>query len=177
MVLEPIFEVDFSRNSFGFRPGRCTKDAVAYIGLRLTKPPSYGWVIEGDIQSFFDTIDHQKMMRLLERRIKDRKVLALIGKFLKAGVMEQGKIRNTMMGTPQGGVLSPIFANVYLHELDRYMEQLTDLSKGSKVWRKKKGRGNFLYCRYCDDFVLLCDGTKENAEAMRQELSEFLLQS
>ena len=78
------------------------------------------------------------------------------------------------MGTPQGGVLSPLLSNVYLHELDRYMEQLTDLSKDAKAWRKKKGRGNFLYCRYCDDFVLLCDGTKEQAEAMRQELSEFL---
>ena len=174
MVLEPIFEVDFSRNSYGFRPNRCTKDAVAYIGLRLINPPSYGWVIEGDIQSFFDTIDHQKMRRLLERRIRDRKLLTLIGKFLKAGVMEQGKIRNTTLGTPQGGIISPLLANIYLHELDRYMEQLTDLSEYAKAYRKKKGHGNFLYCRYADDFVVLCDGTKGHAEAMRQELSEFL---
>jgi RNA-directed DNA polymerase len=113
MILEPIFEVDFSRNSYGFRPNRCTKDAVAYIVGRVTRPTSYGWVIEGDIQSFFDTIDHRKLMRLLERRIKDKKVLSLIGRFLKAGVMEQGKTRNTMLGTPQGGIISPLLANIY----------------------------------------------------------------
>lgn len=153
MILEPIFEVDFSRNSYGFRPNRCTKDAVVYLATRLTKPPSYGWIIEGDIQSFFDTIDHPKLMRLVERRIKDKKVLSLIWKFLRAGVMEQGKLRNTWLGTPQGGVISPLLANIYLHELDRYMEQLTDLTPNERVRRKKKGLANFLYVRYADDFV------------------------
>jgi RNA-directed DNA polymerase len=151
MILEPIYEVDFSRNSYGFRPNRCTKDAVAYIGMRLTKPPFYGWVIEGDIQSFFDTIDHPKMMELLERRIKDRRVLSIIRKFLKAGIMEQGKIRNTALGTPQGGIISPLLANIYLHELDRYMEHLTDLPQHRKQMRKRKGLANFLYVRYADD--------------------------
>jgi RNA-directed DNA polymerase len=174
MILEPIFEVDFSRNSYGFRPNRCTKDAVAYIGMRLTNPHTYGWVIEGDIQAFFDTIDHPKMRRLVERRIKDKRLVSIIWKFLKAGVMEQGNVRNTPLGTPQGGIISPLLANIYLHELDRYMEQMTDLPHYWKLQRKKQGLANFLYVRYADDFVVLCNGTKEQAEEMRQELQEFL---
>jgi group II intron reverse transcriptase/maturase len=115
MILEPIFESDFSRNSYGFRPNRCTKDAVAYLGLRLTGSLSYGWIIEGDIQSFFDTIDHHKLMGLLKRRIEDKKLLALIWKFLRAGVLEQGNVRNTLLGTPQGGITTPptILLNVF----------------------------------------------------------------
>jgi RNA-directed DNA polymerase len=100
MILEPIFEVDFSRNSYGFRPNRCAKDAVAYLGLRLTNPRTYGWAIEGDIQAFFDNIDHPKLMRLLERRIEDKRILSLVWKFLRAGVMEQGNRRHTALGTP-----------------------------------------------------------------------------
>src|ERR671925_1915175 len=81
MALEPIWEADFSRHSYGFRPCRSTKDAVAYIGARLTgRKGGYGWIIEGDIQSFFDTINHKKLMQLLRRRIKDKKVLSLIWK-------------------------------------------------------------------------------------------------
>jgi len=114
MILEPIFEADFSRNSYGFRPNRCTKDAVKYIALRLTNPLTYGWIVEGDIQSFFDTIDHPKLMKLLGRRIKDKRILTLIWKFLHAGVMERGNLRNTMLGTPQGGIISPLLANIYL---------------------------------------------------------------
>jgi group II intron reverse transcriptase/maturase len=174
MILEPIFEVDFSRNSYGFRPNRCTKDAIAYIGLRLTKPETYGWVIEGDITAFFDTIDHQKLMRLLGKRIRDKRVLSLIWKFLRAGILEQGNLRMSIIGTPQGGIISPLLANLYLHELDRYMERYTDLSTDKKKWRKKRGLANFLYVRYADDFVVLCDGTREQAEGMKGELAEFL---
>jgi group II intron reverse transcriptase/maturase len=174
MILEPIFEVDFSRNSYGFRPNRCTKDAVTYLANRLTNPKTYGWAIEGDIKSFFDMINHQRLMRLLERRIKDKRILALIWKYLRAGVMEQGKQRVTTLGTSQGGILSPLLANIYLHELDRYMERYTDLSKWRKGERQRKGLANFLYARYADDFVVLCNGTKGQAEEMRQELFEFL---
>jgi RNA-directed DNA polymerase len=109
MVLEPIWEADFSRHSYSFRPDRSTKDAVAYIGARLTSRNStaYGWVVEGDIQSFFDTIDHRQLMQLLRRRIKDRKVLSLIWKFLRAGIMEEGTFRHSLQGTPQGGIRTP----------------------------------------------------------------------
>jgi RNA-directed DNA polymerase len=107
MILEPIWEADFSRHSYGFRPDRSTKDAVAYIGARLagTSNQRYGWIIEGDIQSFFDTIDHRQLMQRLRRRIKDTKILSLIWKFLRAGIMEQGDFRHSLLGTPQGGIV------------------------------------------------------------------------
>jgi RNA-directed DNA polymerase len=176
MVLEPIWEADFSRHSYGFRPNRSTKDAVAYIGARLTTRNStgYGWIVEGDIQSFFDTIDHHKLMQLVKKRIKDRKVLSLIWEFLRAGVMEEGTLRHSLLGTPQGGIISPLLANIYLHELDQYMERHTEIREWERGKRKRQGRANFLYVRYADDFVALCDGTREQAEALRQELYEFL---
>jgi group II intron reverse transcriptase/maturase len=173
MALEPIYEADFSKHSYGFRPNRCTMDAVTYIGKRLvTNQHTYGWVIEGDITSFFDTLNQKKLMQLLRKRIKDQKMLDLIWKFLRAGVMERGKVRHTVVGTPQGGIASPLLANIYLHELDIYVEQYTNRSR--KSYWKRKGYANFLYVRYCDDFVVLCDGNKQQAEAMKQELTTFL---
>jgi RNA-directed DNA polymerase len=176
MILEPIWEGDFSRHSYGFRPSRCTMDAVGYICLRLTGPSSqrYGWGIEGDIQSFFDSIDHQKLMALLRKRMKDQKILTLIWGFLRAGVMEQGNLRHSVLGTPQGGIVSPLLANIYLHELDRYRERYTELPSHRRQARRRQGLANFLYVRYADDFVVLCDGTKVQAMEMRQELHQFL---
>jgi RNA-directed DNA polymerase len=174
MILEPIYEADFSRHSYGFRPNRCTMDAVGYIGLRLTNPPHYGWVIEGDIKSYFDTIDHKNLMEILNKRVKDEKILYLIKRFLRAGVLEGQEFFPSRVGTPQGGILSPLLANIYLDVLDKYMEQYTELSDNVKSVRKKKGLGNFLYARYADDFVVLCNGSKERAEAMKKELSDFL---
>lgn len=114
MILEPIFEADFSRHSYGFRPNRCTKDAVGYLGLRLTgSGQSYQWVIEGDIHAYFDTINHRILMRLVQRRIKDRKLLDLLWRFLRAGVLEQQQYRETLLGTPQGGIVSPLLSNIY----------------------------------------------------------------
>jgi RNA-directed DNA polymerase len=176
MVLEPIWEADFSRHSYGFRPNRSTKDAVAYLGARLTsgKSMAYGWVVEGDIQSFFDTINHQKLMRLVQRKVRDKRILSLLWKFLRAEIMEQGNLRHSILGTPQGGIVSPLLANIYLHELDRYMERYTEITRLDRRRRKGRGLANFLYVRYADDFVVLCDGMKEQAETMRQELYEFL---
>ncbi len=153
MVLEPIWEADFSRHSYGFRHDRSTKDAVAYIGGRLVsrKSTAYGWVVEGDIQSFFDTIDHRKLMQLLRHRLKDKKVLSLIWKFLRAGIMEEGTFRHSLLGTPQGGIVSPLLANIYLHELDRHMERYTELPEWKRQKRKRQGLANFLYVRYADD--------------------------
>jgi RNA-directed DNA polymerase len=176
MVLEPIWEADFSRNSYGFRPNRSTWGAGAYIGARLTsgKSTGYGWVIEGDIQSFFDTIDHYKLMQLVRKRIKDEKLLDLIWHFLRAGIMEQGRFRHSLLGTPQGGLRSPLLANIYLHELDQYMERYTELPQRERQRRRYWRLANFLYVRYADDWVVLCDGTREQAEALRQELYEYL---
>jgi RNA-directed DNA polymerase len=117
MVLEPIFEVEFYRCSFGFRPNRSTMDALARIASSMTASQRYYWAIEGDIRSYFDTINHEHLMTLLRRRIRDDKLLALVWRFLKAGVMEGKLFKATDQGTPQGGIISPLLANVYLHEL------------------------------------------------------------
>jgi RNA-directed DNA polymerase len=104
MILEPIFEADFSQYSFGFRPTRRTMDAVRYIQWSTTERKKFFWIIEGDIASYFDTIHHPKLIRLVGRRIKDKKILRLIWKFLRSGVMEKRTFRDTILGTPQGGI-------------------------------------------------------------------------
>ena len=174
MILEPLYEADFSRHSYGFRPNRSTKDAVTYLATRLTHGRSYGWAIEGDIRACFDSIRHGKLLRLLRRRVRDAKLLHLIRDFLRAGCLEGLNYQPTLTGTPQGGVASPILANIYLHELDRFMAQYTEMDRAQRQRRKRQGLPNFLYARYADDFVVLCDGTKRQAEEMRQELAQFL---
>jgi RNA-directed DNA polymerase len=174
MSLEPIWEADFSQYSFGFRPTRRTMDAVRYIQWSSTEHKKFFWVIEGDIASYFDTIHHPKLMRLVGRRVKDKKVLRLIWKFLRSGVMEKRTFRTTTLGTPQGGIISPLLANIYLHELDRYMERYTSLTRREKTQRRQQGIGNSTFVRYADDFVVLCNGTKAQVEQIREELYEFL---
>jgi len=174
MVLEPIYEADFSQYSFGFRPNRRTMDAIKCITWSTQEIKKYFWVIEGDISSYFDTINHRKLMRLLRKRVRDERLLNLIWKFLRAGVMERKLFRDTKLGTPQGGIISPLLANVYLHELDKYMEGYTALSRKGKAARRRTGQANYGYARYADDFVILCNGSKEQAEAMRDEVRNFL---
>ena len=115
MVLEPIFEADFSAYSFGFRPTRRTMDAIKCMAWSTQEHKKYFWIIEGDISSYFDTIHHPRLLRLLGRRIRDKKIRRLIGKFLRSGVMETRTFRETTLGTPQGGIMSPLLANIYLH--------------------------------------------------------------
>jgi RNA-directed DNA polymerase len=124
MILEPLWEADFSRHSYGFRPNRSTYDAIAFIGNRLAsyRADSYQWVIEGDITSYFDTIPQRRLIKSVKYRVADRKIRDLLWKFLRAGVMYRGEVQATLTGTPQGGIVSPLAANIYLHELDRYME-------------------------------------------------------
>jgi len=95
-------------------------------------------------------------MKLLRRRVRDEKLLDLIWKFLRAGVMERKLFKDTALGTPQGGIVSPLLANVYLHELDKYMEKYTALTERQRARRRKRGLANFAYARYADDFVILC---------------------
>jgi RNA-directed DNA polymerase len=113
-------------------------------------------------------------MKLLGRRVKDRKILDLIWGFLRAGVMERKLFKPTALGTPQGGIVSPLLANVYLHELDKFMEKYTGLSEYGKAKRRSRGEANFAYFRYADDFVVACNGTREQALALREQLYEFL---
>lgn len=174
MTLEPIFEADFSPYSFGFRPTRCTMDAIKCVTWSTQEHKKYFWIIEGDISAYFDSIHHPKLLRLVGKRVKDRKILALIWKFLRAGVMERRTFRSTTLGTPQGGIISPLLANIYLHELDRYMERYTSLPQREKTKRRKQGLANYTYVRYADDFVVLCNGSKSQAESLREELSSFL---
>jgi group II intron reverse transcriptase/maturase len=120
-ILEAIYEPLFSNNSHGFRPNRSCHTALEQIKIGGN---GCAWIIEGDIKGFFDNINHEILLEILKQKIDDGRFINLIGKFLKAGIMEEGKIRNNTTGTPQGGIVSPILANIYLNELDKYMEIL-----------------------------------------------------
>lgn len=114
-------------------------------------------------------------MKAVKKRVADRDIRALLWKFLRAGVMEQGTPQETLTGTPQGGIVSPLLANIYLHQLDRYMEsKYLHISKRERLARRKQGKGNFLYVRYADDFIVLCNGSKAEAQAMKEELGGLL---
>lgn len=117
LVIEPIFEADFEGCSYGFRPGRSAQDALDAI--RRAGNAGHDWVVDADIEKFFDSIDHSFLMEAVRKRITDPKVLKLIGRWLKAGVMEGGEVHEAERGTPQGGVISPLLSNIYLGELDR----------------------------------------------------------
>jgi group II intron reverse transcriptase/maturase len=143
-VLNSIYEIDFLGFSYGFRPGRSPHDALDALYVGLTKK-KVNWVLDADIRAFFDTIKHEYLMRFLEHRIADRRVLRLIRKWLRAGVSEDGQWSETLEGTPQGAVISPLFANVYLHYvLDLWAHQ----------WRNRHAKGDVIIIRYADDFVL-----------------------
>jgi RNA-directed DNA polymerase len=153
-VLNAIYEVDFLGFSYGFRPKRSAHDGLdaLYVGLTTKR---VNWVLDADIRGFFDTIDHEWMIRFLQHRIADQRVLRLIRKWLRAGVSEDGTWSATMVGTPQGAVISPLLANVYLHYvLDLWAQQ----------WRNRHARGDVIIVRYADDFVL---GFQHRHEAER----------
>jgi RNA-directed DNA polymerase len=141
LVLEPIFEANFLENSYGFRPGRGCKDAIKAIRKWVTY--GYTHVIDADIASYFDRIDHDLLLSIVQRRIRDKWILRLIRRWLKAGILEEGRTRRPVRGTPQGGVLSPLLANVYLHPLDKY-------------WTEKHPETELV--RYADDVVVLTRG-------------------
>src|SRR6266581_3723925 len=178
MILEPIWEADFSVHSYGFRPNRSTYDAIAYIGNRLKgNGSSYQWVIEGDIKSYFDTIPHRRLIKAVKKRVADRKIRDLLWKFLRAGMMHRGQFEETLTGTPQGGIVSPLLANIYLDALDKYMEsKYLKLSDSQRSRRREQGKSNFLYVRYADDWVVLCNGTRAQALAMKEDLKQVLFQ-
>jgi RNA-directed DNA polymerase len=176
LVLEPIFEVDFYPSSYGYRPGRRAQDAIAEIHQLTSR--SYEWVVEGDITACFDNVDHQVLMGLVAQRIADRKVLRLVRAFLRAGIVEQhGGLVASLTGTPQGGVASPLLANIYLSVLDRYFAEIweRDMSPGwRRQQRRRRGLPNYRLIRFADDFVVLVHGTRSDAETIRRQVGEML---
>jgi RNA-directed DNA polymerase len=173
-ILDPIYETDFQPHSYGFRKGRCTMDAVAVIMPLFNESAKQYYVIEGDIKSYFDTVHHRKLMTILRRRIEDKDILDLIWKFLKAGVMEQGLFAETDEGVPQGGVISPLLANVYLNEFDTWAEERWGLNPYERSKRRKAGRGNYRMVRYADDFVVVSNDTIEGVRQAREDIRDFL---
>jgi len=173
-ILDPIYETDFQPYSFGFRKGRCTMDAIAVI-MSLTGPKQkYYYVIEGDIQSYFDTVHHRKLLSILKQRIADKDLLDLIWKFLKAGVMEDGLFARTETGVPQGGVISPLLANVYLNEFDKWAETKWNLPQYESAKRRQAGNGNYRLARYADDFVVMSNDGIAGVRQAKQEIRDFL---
>jgi RNA-directed DNA polymerase len=175
-VLEPIFEADFKPCSYGFRPNRRQHDAIAEIQLMATH--GYEWVLEADIKACFDEISHTALMDRLRVRIKDKRICTLVKAFLKSGVMTAtGDREETLSGTPQGGILSPLLANIALSELDEHFDRQWRQemgNEGRRNRRKKKGLGNWRLIRFADDFVLMVAGDRHHAEALRGEVSAVL---
>lgn len=198
ILLEPIFEAQFWHVSYGFRPGRSTHAALAYI-RRATLPQKigkdgrregmpYNWVIEGDIKGCFDNINHHHLMNRLRARVADRRVMRLVGQFLKAGVLAQDQFPRTENGTPQGGIVSPLLANIALSAIEERYErwayhrakaQCGNPERGMIAARKARGRDRsagrrvFLPIRYADDFVVLVSGMQEDAIAEKAALAEY----
>ena len=175
LVLEPIFEADFQPFSYGFRPGRRQHDAIAEIHHFATR--GYEWVLEADIKACFDEIGHVPLMDRLRVRIKDRRILALVKAFLKAGIMTPDGEEESHSGTPAGGILSPLLANIALSALDdHFAGQWQQLMKTSwqRQARRERGLGNWKMIRFADNFVVMVAGESQHAEALREEVSGVL---
>jgi RNA-directed DNA polymerase len=176
LVLEPIFEAEFLPCSYGFRPKRRAHDAIAEIHQFTSR--SYEWVFEADIEACFDQISHPALMDRLRQRIGDKRVLALVKAFLRAGILaEDGQAQATIAGTPQGGILSPLLANVALSVLDQHFTEHWQTNSGTDYQRTKRRRAglpNYRIVRYADDFVVMVSGSRAHAEALREEVAEVL---
>jgi RNA-directed DNA polymerase len=165
-VLNAIYEEDFLGFSYGFRPGRSQHQALDALAVGIERT-AVNWIVDADITAFFDTMNHEWLIRFVEHRIGDARIVRLIRKWLKTGVMEDGEVKAGSVGTPQGAVISPLLANIYLHYVfDLWVDQ----------WRGSQAQGNIIIVRYADDIVV---GTKHRADAerlmaaMRDRLGKF----
>jgi len=159
-IFSTIWEEEFLGFSYGFRPKRSAHDALDALKVGIERK-GVKWVLDADIKGFYDTISHEWMVKFLEHRIGDKRIIRLVKKWLKAGVMEDGKWQASEEGAPQGGLISPILANIYLHyALDQWVQQ----------WRKRQARGTVIIVRYADDFVVGF-GKDWEAERFKEELT------
>lgn len=176
LVLEPIWEAGFLPCSYGFRPNRRAHDAVAEV--RYLASHSYEWIVEGDIKACFDEISHSALMDRVRLRVGDKRVLALVKAFLKAGILGEDRVlRDIDAGTPQGSILSPLLSNVALSVLDEHIAQAPGgpgASQTERAKRRRHGLPNYRLIRYADDWCLAISGTKEQAEALREEIAGVL---
>src|SRR5580704_8189247 len=168
-ILNQIYEVDFRGFSYGFRPGRSPHQALDALNVGIQRK-RVNWILDADIRGFFDHLSHEWMMKFVEHRVADTRILRLISKWLKAGVSEEGKWSETTAGTPQGAVISPLLANVYLHYVfDLWVE----------AWRRKAASGEMVVVRYADDLVVGFE-QREDAERFlrefRKRLASFALE-
>jgi RNA-directed DNA polymerase len=168
-ILNQIYEEDFRGFSYGFRPGRSQHQALDALYVAITRK-KVNWMLDCDIRSFFDNLSHDWLLKFVQHRVADRRILRLIQKWLKAGVMEEGEWKDTEIGSPQGSVISPLLSNIYLHYVfDLWVD----------AWRRKCARGNVIVVRYADDNVL---GFQHGADAdrfleeFRQRLQKFGLE-
>ncbi|MFE5512309.1 group II intron reverse transcriptase/maturase [Streptomyces sp. NPDC056529] len=178
LVLEPIFEADFKPVSYGFRPKRRAQDAIAEIHFYGTH--GYRWVLDADIAACFDEIDHVALMDRVRLRVKDKRVLALVKAFLKSGLLtELGEHQETFTGMPQGGIISPLLANIALSVLDEHLHRAWEpggelSTSGRRERRGAKGLPSWRLVRYADGFVVLVKGTRQDTEALREEIVQAL---
>jgi len=175
-VMEPIWEADFLPCSYGFRPRRRAHDAIAEIHFLASR--SYEWIVEGDIEACFDEISHPALLDRVRHRIGDKRVVGLVKAFLKSGILaEDGELRDTTTGAPQGGILSPLLSNIALSVLDEHFarawEEMGD--SHAREQRRRKGLANYRIVRYADDWVLLVAGDRTDAERLREEAAAVLL--
>jgi RNA-directed DNA polymerase len=178
LVLEPIFEADFEPVSYGFRPKRRAHDAIAEIHHFGTR--GYRWVLDADIEAAFDNLAHSFALERVRKRVKDKRVLALVKAFLKAGVLtELGEHRETLTGTPQGGILSPLIFNIALSALDEHVMEPWKpgglmSTPGKRYYRRSRQAPTWRIIRYADDFVILVHGSREDTEALREDVARVL---
>ncbi|MHA6795348.1 group II intron reverse transcriptase/maturase [Pseudonocardia bannensis] len=184
LVLEPIFEADFKPCSYGFRPRRRTQDAIAEIHFLASAPRNYEWVLEADIEACFDNIDHTALLGRVRRRVGDKRVLGLVKAFCKAGILtEHGAaaraLQDTSAGTPQGGILSPLLANIALSALDEHFTSAWEAMGDSSARHRRRRRGlpTYRLVRYADDFVVMVNGrgdVEAHLQALRLQVAAVL---
>ena len=197
MAMEPIWESDFHSDSFGFRPKRSVHHAIGNVVINLhdtggNPPRSKGrWVIEGDLSSYFDKVHHKLLMTCIRKRISDKRLITLLWKILKAGIIENNSIHKPQEGVPQGAVLSPLLSNILLNEFDQYMDRKYLCKKARDKrngWNasirnqtaialreKREWQPAISYTRFADDFVIIVKGSRSQAENIREEVKDFLV--